>query len=50
MGGNQSKKPDPKQAQLKAKQDAVTALENQEQNSASLSKNAGNYNIDKNNE
>ena len=50
MGGNQSKKPDPKQAQLKAKQDAVTALENQEQNSASLSKSAGNYNIDKNNE
>jgi len=28
MGGSQSKKPDTKQAQLKAKQDAVTALEN----------------------
>ena len=33
MGGNQSKKPDSKQAQLKAKQDAVAALEESEQNS-----------------
>ena len=32
MGGTQSKKPDSKQAQLKAKQDAVAALEESEQN------------------